>query len=98
MGGVLRVEFDCASRGLDRFVQVALARVDPEFQEAVRNSVILSGCTSLIQGLDKALAKELDEVGGGKVTRVKDPVFAGSDGGLSLAQDAVDSDWEKLSS
>jgi rod shape-determining protein MreB len=75
-----------------------LARVDPEFQEPVRNHVILSGCTSLIPGLDQALAKELDQVGGGKVTRVKDPVFAGSDGGLSLAEDAVESDWEKLSS
>ena len=79
-------------------VRDLLARVDPEFQEAVRNHVILSGCTSLIQGLDKALAKELEEVGGGQVTRVKDPVFAGSDGGLSLAEDAVDADWEKLSS
>lgn len=75
-----------------------LARVDPEFQEAVRNNVILSGCTSLTQGLDKALEKELDEVGGGKVSRVKDPVFAGSDGSLSLAEDAGESDWEKLSS
>ena len=79
-------------------VRDLLARVDPEFQEPVRNHVLLSGCTSLIQGLDKALEKDLDEIGGGKVDRVKDPVFAGSDGGLSLAQDAVDSDWEKLSS
>ena len=26
-----------------------------------------------------------------------DPVYAGSDGGLALAQDAPKSDWEKLS-
>jgi hypothetical protein len=31
------------------------------------------------------------------VTVVKDPVFAGSDGGLAIARDASSSDWEKLS-
>jgi hypothetical protein len=28
---------------------------------------------------------------------MEDPVFVGSDGGLALALDAPDSDWEKLS-
>ena len=28
---------------------------------------------------------------------MNDPVFVGSDGGLALALDAPDSDWEKLS-
>jgi len=35
-------------------------------------------------------------VGGGKVQMVSDVVFAGADGGLALALDAVDTDWEKL--
>ncbi len=73
-----------------------LARIDPEFQGKVRNNVILSGCTSLIEGLPEALESTLDELGGGRVTRVKDPVYAGSDGGLALASDAADEDWEQL--
>jgi len=36
-------------------------------------------------------------LGGGRATVVKDPVFAGSDGSLAIAQDASSSDWEKLS-
>ena len=75
-----------------------VARIDPEYQGKVRKGVLLSGCTSLVHGLAEALEKALDEIGGGKVKRVKDPVFAGSDGGLALATDAADSDWEKLSS
>jgi rod shape-determining protein MreB and related proteins len=75
-----------------------LARVDPEFQAQVRQNVLLSGCSSLIHGLGEALQQALDEVGGGQVNRVKDPVFAGSDGGLALATDAAESDWERLSS
>jgi rod shape-determining protein MreB and related proteins len=74
-----------------------LPRVDPEFQEKVRNNVFLAGGSSQIAGLRAALQKGLDEVGGGKIRSVKDPVFQGSDGGLSLALEAPDSDWDKLS-
>jgi rod shape-determining protein MreB len=73
-----------------------LSRVQPEFQERVRNNVIVSGGTGLIRGLNARLEAELQAVGGGKVRIVKDPIFIGSDGGLSIAQDAPESDWERL--
>jgi rod shape-determining protein MreB len=74
-----------------------LARVEPEFQERVRNNIILSGGGGLITGLPTALEDALRGVGGGKVRYMPDPVFIGSDGGLALAQDAPEGDWEKLS-
>ena len=74
-----------------------LTRVEPEYQGKVRNNVILAGGTSLIVGLSQAIEKALAELGGGHATVVKDPVFAGSDGGLAIARDASSSDWEKLS-
>jgi len=74
-----------------------LSRVEPEFQEKVRNNIILSGGGGLIKGLPQALEEALKQVGGGKVTYMKDPVFVGSDGGLALALDAPEGDWEKLS-
>jgi len=74
-----------------------LTRVEPEFQERVRNNIILSGGGGLIRGLPQALEDALREVGGGKVTYMEDPVFVGSDGGLALALDAPEGDWEKLS-
>ena len=74
-----------------------LPHVEPEFQEKVRGNVILSGGSSQIAGLRKALEDGLEPVGGGKVKSVKNPVFEGSDGGLALALDAPDSDWDKLS-
>jgi rod shape-determining protein MreB len=73
-----------------------LSRVEPEFQERVRNNVILSGGGGLIRNLSKTLETALKQVGGGKVTHMRDPVFVGSDGGLALALDAPDEDWEKL--
>lgn len=74
-----------------------LSRVEPEFQERVRNNIILSGGGGLIRNLPRALETALKQVGGGKVTYMEDPVFVGSDGGLALALDAPDSDWERLS-
>jgi rod shape-determining protein MreB len=74
-----------------------LTKVEPEFQSKVRNNVILAGGSSLIAGLQEAITKALDDLGGGRATVVKDPVFAGSDGGLAIARDASISDWEKLS-
>ncbi len=74
-----------------------LSRVDPDYQDRVRNNIILSGGTSLIQGLGARLQKELGEIGGGRVKVVKDPVFVGAEGGLSIAMDASDEEWEKLS-
>lgn len=75
-----------------------ISRVDPEYQEKVRNNVILAGGGSLIPGLPEALEAALFDVGGGKVRAVKDPVFAGSNGSLAIALDAPESDWEKLAS
>lgn len=73
-----------------------LPRIEPEFQEKVRNSIILSGGTSQIAGLRKALQDALEPIGGGTVKAVKNPVYDGSDGGLAIALDALDSEWEKL--
>lgn len=73
-----------------------VSSVEPEYQEKVRQRVILSGRGSLIRGLDRALERALGDIGGGKVTTVEDPVFAGAAGGLAIAGDAPEGDWEKL--
>jgi len=73
-----------------------LSRVEPEYQERVRQNVLLAGGGSQVPGLPAALEKALAEVGGGRVRAVEDPVFAGSNGGLAIALDAPDDDWEQL--
>ncbi|MFQ5959942.1 MAG: rod shape-determining protein [Candidatus Methylomirabilales bacterium] len=73
-----------------------LSRVEPEYQEKIRNNVTLAGGSSQITGLAKHLQNILGDLGGGRVRLVKDPVFAGSDGGLNIALDAPSSDWQML--
>ncbi len=73
-----------------------LSQVDPQFQERVRHNVTVAGGGALIRNLGKTLEAALDRVGGGKVTVTEAPMFVGSDGGLAIAQDAQDSDWDRL--
>ena len=58
--------------------------------------MILTGGSGLIRGLGAELQHALGELGGGRVRVVKDPVFVGSDGGLSLARDADEQYWKRL--
>jgi rod shape-determining protein MreB and related proteins len=78
-------------------VRDLVSRVEPEYQQRVLNNIILAGGTSLIDGLPEALTSALSELGKARITLVQDAVFAGSDGGLAIARDASDQDWEKLS-
>ena len=73
-----------------------LARVEPDYQEQVRQQIILAGGSSQIAGFRTSLEHALGQVGGGQVTVVEDPVFAGAQGGLGLAVDTVEADWEAL--
>lgn len=73
-----------------------LSRVDPEYQQRVRNNIVLAGGGSQIPGLAAALERTLEDVGGGKVRAVEDPVFAGANGSLAIAADAPEGDWERL--
>ena len=64
-----------------------IARFDPEFQAKIRKNIVLAGGGSLIGGLREYLQAALKEYGSSQVTCVKDPLFAGSDGALKLAQE-----------
>jgi rod shape-determining protein MreB and related proteins len=73
-----------------------IARVDPEFQMKIKNNIVLAGGGSLIRGIAEYLQDALKEYGTCKVTRVSDPLFAGADGALKLAQDMPSKYWETL--
>ncbi len=73
-----------------------IARFDPEFQMKIKNNIVLAGGGSLIRGIAEYLQDALKEYGTCKVTRVAEPLFAGADGALKLAQDMPSKYWETL--
>ena len=73
-----------------------VATFNPEFQERIRNNIILGGGGSLMRGLNKRIEDGLERVGGGKVTVVEEPIYAGANGALQLALDMPAEYWQHL--
>ncbi len=77
-------------------IQAMLRTFDPEFQHRIRQNVVLAGGGSQLEGLDEVLERGLSELGGGKVTKVEEPVYAGASGALKLAHDLPPDTWKPL--
>jgi len=88
-----RVLVDPIVGGLKRLV----SPFDPEFQHKLRNRVLLAGGGSLIKGLDSAIERAMaDQMGGGKVLRIEEPIYGGANGALKIAHDMPEDFWEQL--
>lgn len=74
-----------------------IARVDPEFQKTVKNNIVLAGCGSQIRGISDYLKDALKSYGSCQLSKVEDPLFAGANGSLALAQEMPKKYWKKLS-
>jgi len=74
-----------------------IATFDPEFQDRLKNRVLLAGGGSQISGLEKAIEEEMEQhLGGGRVMRIEEPVYGGANGALKIAHDMPAEFWEKL--
>lgn len=74
-----------------------IATHHPEFQDAIRENILLSGGGSLLPGLPRRLEDALAPRGGGRVSRVEEPLYAGADGALKLAADMPEEYWNRAS-
>lgn len=82
--------------GIVNAIAELIATYDPEFQEVLRSNVILAGGGSQMVGLPDLIEEAMDELGGGTVTRVDEPQFAGSNGALKMAQRMPKHFWQAL--
>ena len=73
-----------------------VASFNPEFQERLRHNIILSGGGGMLDGLILKLEEGLLSLGGGRVTHVDEPLYAGASGALRLAVDMPGEFWEQL--
>jgi rod shape-determining protein MreB len=74
-----------------------ISTFDPEFQDRLKNRVLLAGGGSQIKGLDTAIEGEMHEkLGAGRVLRIEEPVYGGANGALKIAHDMPAEYWEKL--
>ena len=79
-------------------LQDLIGTYDPEFQAKMRSNILLGGGGSQIKGLGLAIEEALAEYGGGKVTTVEEPQYAGSNGALKIALDLPEEYWKNYQS
>jgi len=77
-------------------LQDLIATYDPEFQAKMRGNILLGGGGSQIRSLGLAIEEALKEYGGGKVTTVEEPQYAGSNGALQIALDMPEDYWREF--
>ena len=73
-----------------------IATYDPEFQETLRSHIVIAGGGSQMIGLAALLEQGMERLGGGSVTKVDEPLYAGSNGALKMAQRMPKDFWQVL--
>jgi rod shape-determining protein MreB len=77
-------------------IRKLIATYHPEFQDKIRQNVVLSGGGCLLPGLGRRIEEKLAPFGGGRVTSVEEPLYAGADGALRLSADMPAEYWDKV--
>ena len=78
-------------------VRKIVASFDPEFQDGLKENVVLAGGGSQIAGLKKEIEAHMEKtLGYGKVRKVEEPLYAGANGALLLCKDMPDEYWDEL--
>ncbi len=74
-----------------------IASFDPEFQDGLKQNVILAGGGSRIVGLHREIERQMKEsLGYAKVVLVEDSLYAGANGALMLCKDMPEEYWDKV--
>ncbi|HUV40669.1 MAG TPA: MamK family actin-like protein [Sedimentisphaerales bacterium] len=94
--GELRTACRSIVPGIINSIGRLIATYDPEFQEGIRSNVILAGGGSQMTGLKTLIEQGMNELGGGRVTCAEEPVFAGANGALKMAQRMPRHFWQLL--
>ena len=82
--------------GIVQGLRQLVSTFDAEFQRRMLQNVILAGGGSQLRGLDRLIEEDLKQYGGGKVTKVQEPVYAGANGALKLATDMPEEYWKEI--
>ena len=68
---------------------------DPEYQNELRQNILLAGGGSQIRGLSEEVRSNLTEFGPCRVNVAEDPIYAGAIGALKLATEMPDAEWRQ---
>jgi len=77
-------------------IQELVGTFDPDFQEKLRNNIIIAGGGSRLKGIERAIEKSLQDYGGGNALTVQDAEYCGCIGALKMCMEMPEEYWEKI--
>jgi len=90
IGDLIREACELVMPKIGNAIKKIVAGADPEYQQVLRNNIILSGGGSLISGLADRIAHEIADIGDVRVWCVEDPINSVAVGALKLASEMPD--------
>ncbi len=73
-----------------------ISTYDPEFRDELRKNIRICGGGSRIANIDTFIEEALEQIGGGKVSIVNDPIYGGANGALKLAENMPPEFWDQI--
>ena len=77
-------------------IRKLVSSFNPEFQDRLRNNILLGGGGGQMRGLNKRIEDGLSGIGSAHVTVCEEPVYGGANGALQLAMDMPGEYWQQL--
>ncbi len=93
---ILRESCLMLTRPICEAIQKLVGTFDPDFQEKLRNNIIVAGGGSRLKGIDRAIEKSLEAYGGGTAATVQDAEYCGAIGALKMGMEMPEEYWEKI--
>ncbi len=81
---------------ISKAIQELVGSFDPDFQEKLRNNIIIAGGGSRLKGIEIAIEKSLVKYGGGNAICVRDAEHCGSVGALKMCLEMPEEYWEQI--
>ncbi|MDM8569321.1 rod shape-determining protein [Thiotrichales bacterium HSG1] len=81
---------------ISKAIQEMVGTFDPDFQERLRNNIVIAGGGSRLKGIDLAIERSLCKYGGGDATSVQDAEYCGCLGALKMCVEMPEEYWEKI--
>jgi rod shape-determining protein MreB len=77
-------------------IQELVGTFDPDFQERLRENIIIAGGGSRLKGIDLAIERSLKAYGGANAECVQDAEYGGCMGALKMCIEMPEEYWERL--
>ena len=92
----IRRACECIMPPIVETIMEMIARFDPEYQEKVRQNIVIAGGGSRIKGIEDYLKQALKDFADCSFSCIEDPRFGGANGALALANEMPEEYWADM--